>query len=154
MLVRVALAPKIKIGIDPCGETHAVLNVWVRHSVVLLVGVCLFAQQATKGHVAKAHAGLIFSSPNLINNHAIKHSLLQQGYIGGEMEGWVLFKMQEKYPRIESIIIKGISDYGDGKKDGEGSTTQVKDKWQLTAAKAAVDYAVFKMTGAYIKAEE
>lgn len=48
LLVRVALAPKIKIGIDPCGETHAVLNVWVRHSVVLLVGICLFAQQATK----------------------------------------------------------------------------------------------------------
>ena len=72
----------------------------------------------------------------IINNHAIKHSLLQQGYIGGEMEGWALFKMQEKYPRIESIIIKGISDYGDGTKDSEGNTTQVKVK--LTAAKAAV----------------
>ena len=106
---------------------------------------------------ARAHAGLIFSSPNLINDQVLKQRLQKnehQLYIGGEMEGWVLFKMQEKYPRIESIIIKGISDYGDCKKDGEGSTTQVKDKWQLTAAKVAVDYAVFKMTGAYIKAEE
>ena len=110
--------------------------------------VCLAGDQ---GRVAKAHAGLVFSSPNLINNPDIKQNLQQKGCIGGEMEGWVLLKMQEKYPRIESIIIKGISDYGDGTKDGDGSKTQVKDKWQLTAAKAAVDYAVYKLTGAYTK---
>ena len=152
--INAAVAPKIgNDGIEPRGETK-LAGKRVTKVFCDTAGWNEFVCTTVDQRVAKAYAGLVFSSPNLINNHAIKHSLLQQGYIGGEMEGWVLFKMQEKYPRIESIIIKGISDYGDGKKDGEGSTTQVKDKWQLTAAKAAVDYAVFKMTGAYIKAEE
>ena len=48
------------------------------------------------------------------------------------MEGWAQFDISE----VESIIIKGIADFADGKK---------KDKWQLTAAKAAVNYAHYKL---------
>ena len=152
--IKAALTPKIEIGIDPRGETKFV-GKRVSKAFCRTTGWNTFVCTAgDQGRVSKVHAGVIFSSSNLINNPDIKKSLEQQGYIGGEMEGWVLLKMQEKYPRIESIIIKGISDYGDGKKDGEGSKTQVKDKWQLTAAKAAVDYAVFKLSKAYIKLEE
>ena len=146
-----AVAPKIGKGIDSRGETKFV-GERVKKLFCDTTGWNTFVCTAgDQGRVAKAHAGLIFSSPILINNPDIKQSLQQKGCIGGEMEGWVLLKMQEKYPRIESIIIKGISDYGDGTKDGEGSKTQVKDKWQLTAAKAAVDYAVYKLTDANIK---
>ena len=157
--IEAAVAPKLENGkIIPRGETKSA-GERVTRVFCDTAGWNKFACTAgdhERARVAKAHVGLIFSSPNLINDQAIKQSLQknEQRYIGGEMEGWVLFKMQEKYPRIESIIIKGISDYGDGTKDGEGSTTQVKDKWQLTAAKAAVDYAVYKLTDAYIEIEE
>ena len=49
------------------------------------------------------------------------------------MEGWVLFT---DFKNIASIIIKGMSDLGNDTK---------ADDWQLTAAKAAVDYAHFKL---------
>ena len=152
-----AVAPKIENGrILSRGETKfagkRVTKVFC-HTAGWNEFLCTAGEQ----RVAKAYAGSVFSSPNLINDRDIKRSLQKNDYfhyIGGEMEGWVLFKMQEEYPRIESIIIKGISDFGDGTKDGEDSTTQVKDMWQLTAAKAAVDYAVFKLTDAYIEIEE
>ena len=80
-------------------------------------------------------SGCILSSPTLLNDSNIKQGLEKesQTLIGAEMEGWVLFTA---FKNIESIIIKGISDYGDGTK---------ADDWQLTAAKAAVDYAHFKL---------
>ena len=80
-------------------------------------------------------SGCILSSPTLLNDKDIKQGLEKesQTLIGAEMEGWVLFTA---FKDIESIIIKGISDYGDGTK---------ADDWQLTAAKAAVDYAHFKL---------
>ena len=55
-----------------------------------------------------------------------------RNYLGGEMEGWAQFDI----PEVESIIIKGIADFADGKKN---------DKWQLTAAKSAVNYAHYKL---------
>ena len=88
---------------------------------------------------SEAFSGCILSSPNLLDNPKIKHGLESetQPLIGAEMEGWVLFKYIEKeFPNIETLIIKGICDYGDGTK---------KKDWQLTAAKAAVDYARFKL---------
>ena len=80
-------------------------------------------------------SGCILSSPTLLNDSNIKQGLEKesQTLIGAEMEGWVLFTA---FKDIESIIIKGISDYGDGTK---------VDDWQLTAAKAAVGYAHFKL---------
>ena len=48
------------------------------------------------------------------------------------MEGWVLCEhIQKEYPDIETISIKGVTDYGNEKKD---------DKWQVTAAMAAASY--------------
>ena len=97
------------------------------------------------GSTSKARAslvvsGCILSSPFLLNDDDIKEGLEKesQTLIGAEMEGWVLFTA---FKNIESIIIKGISDYGDGTK---------ADDWQLTAAKAAVDYAHFKLEKAPI----
>ena len=89
--------------------------------------------------ISEAFSGCILSSPCLWDNPSIKHGLESetQPLIGVEMEGWVLFEYIEKeFPQIESLIIKGICDYGDGTK---------KKDWQLTAAKAAVDYARFKL---------
>ena len=94
---------------------------------------------AAEGSTSKPRTSLVFpgcilSSSALLNDKDIKQGLEKesQTLIGAEMEGWVLFTALKD---AESIIIKGISDYGDGKK---------ADDWQLTAAKAAVDYAHFE----------
>ena len=55
--------------------------------------------------------------------------------IGGEMEGWVLLELKrtlngQHNKHIAVIVIKGVADYGDLSKG---------DKWQWTAAKAAMD---------------
>ena len=97
-----------------------------------------------KARISEAFSGCILSSPNLLDDPEIKHGLESetQPLIGAEMEGWVLFKYIEKeFPNIETLIIKGICDYGDGTKN--------KD-WQLTAAKAAMDYARFKLENAFM----
>ena len=89
----------------------------------------------SKPRTSQVYTGCILSSPTLLNDSNIKQGLEEEslGLIGAEMEGWVLFTA---FKDIESIIIKGISDYGDGTK---------ADDWQFTAAKAAVDYAHFKL---------
>ena len=96
-----------------------------------------------KARISEAFSGCILSTPNLLDDPSIKQGLESETppLIGAEMEGWVLFKyIEKKFPKIESLIIKGISDYGDGTKN--------KD-WQLTAAKAALDYARFKLEKAF-----
>ena len=99
-----------------------------------------------KARVSEVFCGHILSSPGLWDDPDIKHGLECETLplIGAEMEGWVLFNDIEEnkdLPKIESLIIKGISDYGNGKKN--------KD-WQLTAARAAVDYIKFKLERAFI----
>ena len=54
------------------------------------------------------------------------------------MEGWAQIEYTPE--QVNSIIIKGIADFGDGNKD---------KSWQFTAAKAAVDYAYCKLKRAY-----
>ena len=80
-------------------------------------------------------SGCMLSSPGLLDDPKIYEGLKKetQTLIGAEMEGWVLFS---DFENIASIIIKGMSDFGNGTK---------ADDWQLTAAKAAVDYAHFKL---------
>ena len=97
---------------------------------------------SAKARISEAFSGCILSTPNLSDNPSIKHGLESETQlIGAEMEGWVLFKyIEESFPKIESLIIKGICEYGDGTKN--------KD-WQLTAAKAALDYARFKLEKAF-----
>ena len=56
--------------------------------------------------------------------------------VGGEMEGWVHLELKrtlkgQHNKDIAVIVIKGVADYGDLSKG---------DKWQWTAAKAAMDY--------------
>ena len=90
---------------------------------------------------AKVVFGCIYSSSILLNKKKTSEALKKKGYIGLEMEGWVMFTtIREKFPNVASMIIKGISDLADGTKS---------DDWQLTAAKAAVDYAHFKLEDAY-----
>ena len=73
--------------------------------------------------------------------------------IGGEMEGWVLLELKrtlngQHNKHIEVIVIKGVADYGDLSKG---------DKWQWTAAKAAMDciyYCLEKSGGIEFSGEE
>ena len=71
--------------------------------------------------------------------------------IGGEMEGWVLLGLKRtltEHKHIEVIVIKGVADYGDFKKG---------DKWQWTAAKAAIDcihYCLSKSGGTESKGKD
>ena len=101
-----------------------------------------FSCTADDSRVAKVICGCIFSSSILLDTKNICEAMKKKsaGYIGLEMEGWVMFTtIEKKFPNVAAIIIKGISDFGDGTKN--------KD-WQLTAAKAAVDYAHFKLEDA------
>ena len=85
-----------------------------------------------------AHIGCIVSAPTLIRDEVLRDQLMKHtsNAIGGEMEGWVLIDIKKTLKLqhnkdIEVIIIKAVADYGD---------RQTADKWQWTAAKAAMDY--------------
>ena len=90
-----------------------------------------------KQRTAKVYVGRLLSTSILINDCDRLGKIKEpwREYLGGEMEGWV----QLEIPEVASIIIKGITDFADGKKN---------DKWQLTAAKAAVNYAHFRLKDA------
>ena len=85
---------------------------------------------------AKVVVGRLASGSFLLDDASVKKSIQEQfkDAKGGEMEGWI--HIVEEYPNLEVIIIKGVSDYGDGSKDG---------KWQLTAAMAAASYTHFQL---------
>ena len=82
-----------------------------------------------------AHIGCIVSAPTLIRDEVLRDQLMKHtpNAIGGEMEGWVLLALKRTLKGqhdIEVIVIKGVADYGDLSKG---------NKWQWTAAKAAMD---------------
>ncbi len=88
----------------------------------------------------KAFPGTLVCSPQLVDNlklrKRIKRAVLTA--IGGEMEGGELRKFIKEKNKIKGIIIiKGVADYGDGKKEKE---------WQFTAAMAAFKYAESKLS--------
>ena len=88
---------------------------------------------------AKVVVGRLASGSFLLDDAGVKKSIQEQfkDAKGGEMEGWILYThIAEDYPNLEVIIIKGVSDYGDGSKDG---------RWQLTAAMAAASYTHFQL---------
>ena len=58
------------------------------------------------------------------------------GVIGGEMEGGELLKFQSKRKVRGVIVIKGVADYADGRKE---------KSWQFTAAMAALHYIKSKL---------
>ena len=84
-----------------------------------------------------AHIGCIVSAPTLVQDEVLRNQLMKHtpNAIGGEMEGWVLLELKRTlkdhhHKDIEVIVVKGVADYGDHTK---------RDKWQWTAAKAAMD---------------
>ena len=92
---------------------------------------------ADNDRTSVAHIGCIVSAPTLIRDEVLRNQLMKHtpNVIGGEMEGWVLLELKRTLKSqhnkdIEVIIIKGVADYGDLSKG---------DKWQWTAAKAAMD---------------
>ena len=92
---------------------------------------------ADNDRTSVAHIGCIVSAPTLVRDEVLRDQLMKHtpNAIGGEMEGWVLLELKKTLKGqhnkdVEVIIIKGVADYGDLKKG---------DKWQWTAAKAAID---------------
>lgn len=94
---------------------------------------CLTQPDEWKFQDSKAYTGNIASKFDLINDRTYIQKLKAHNHIGGEMEGGCLLSIckEEQYAKTHFIIIKGVSDFGDGDKD---------DRWQITAAKAAADY--------------
>ena len=110
---------------------------------------------ADNGRTSAAHIGCIVSAPTLIRDEVLRDQLMKHtpNVIGGEMEGWVLLELKrtlkgQHNKDIAVIVIKGVADYGDLSKG---------DKWQWTAAKAAMDciyYCLEKSGGIEFSGEE
>ena len=105
----------------------------------------MFHFQCTEGQTprnAKVYSGGIISWNQLLNNQITIQKVWENApeAIGYEMEGCELMKIvreQDKEGRkMGAIIIKGVSDCGDGTKGGD---------WQLTAALAAAEYANLRL---------
>ena len=98
----------------------------------------------TKDREPQIIPGTIVSMSWLVDDKETKMKILKNSpeAIGGEMEGFVLLQIREKYanqnpPRqLDVVVIKGVTDYRDGTKHKE---------WQFTAAMAAVGYAHHKL---------
>ena len=89
---------------------------------------------AKDGREAVVHVGTIASFDMLMDNKEFRDKLRRAvpDVIGGEMEGGVLMEFKNVSETIvRAKIIKGIVDYGDGKKE---------KSWQFTAAMAAFAY--------------
>ena len=88
---------------------------------------------ANDDRTSVAHIGHIVSALSL---EMLREQLLHApNSIGGEIEGWVLFELKNTLKAhverdIQIIVINGISEHHD---------FTVGDKWQWTAAKAAMD---------------
>ena len=88
---------------------------------------------ANDDRTSVAHIGCVVSAPTL---EILREQLLSApNLIGGEIKGWVLFELKKtlkvQYEKdIEIIIMSGVSEYQD---------LTMGDKWQWTAAKAAMD---------------
>lgn len=123
-----------------------------RHTPISLAASNLFTKgtsmwtpfQCSKaGRKAVVHAGVLISSPMLVNDgRALDEFLMNNDhFIGGEMEGQELARAQtslkEQHSReVDIIVIKGVGDFGDGTKAKE---------WQLTASLAAANFAEYKL---------
>ena len=92
----------------------------------------------TDSRKSSAQIGSIVSAPWLMRDVHLKEALFEDSTQakGGEMEGWALLEVQKVFDPVSVIIIKGVADYGDNKKD---------DKWHITAAKAAVDFTHWRL---------
>jgi nucleoside phosphorylase len=102
-------------------------------------------REGNAGRQSKVHSGNIISDKVLIDNKEIRDKMTSNTpeVIGGEMEGVSLVEIQKRHARkkaiprdFDVIVIKGVADYADGRKD---------KKWQFTAAMAAADYVNHKL---------
>ena len=80
------------------------------------------------------HFGVVLSGNKLVDNLEYRDSLVRQrpGTVGLEMEGLAVQYVCD-WHKIDSILIKGISDWGDGKKSATGKGANQR----LAAANAA-----------------
>ena len=119
----------------------------VRYTEVKLSAQTAFAKQEwmdfncikTGNRNSVVHAGVILSSPVLLNDRKVLQDFLKNNsrFIGGEMEGQQLALcthqfLEDNKREVDFIVIKGVADFGDGTKEGN---------WQLTASLAAAKYA-------------
>ena len=85
--------------------------------------------------IAKPYVGWLFNASRVISDaeerQSMKYWYPSQKYLGVEID-----KIDYTPSEIKVIIIKGVAHFVDGNED---------TKWQLTAAKAAVDYAHHKL---------
>ena len=83
----------------------------------------------------KPLTGPIISQSDLIDNPTVKASLVNSrpDAIGGEMEGAAIMTVTKNKPPATCIVIKGIGDWADGKKEGS-------KEWKKYAARAAAYY--------------
>lgn len=136
-IVNVGTTPRVmKGGIYPRAPGAATKPI-LMHTFCQAFSAWKFS--CTINREAKVKVGELVSGGFLLDDPSIKETLEMQCPFadGGEMEGWVLYKeVMEEHPNLEVIVIKGVADYGDGKKN---------KKWQFTAAKAAVDYTHYKL---------
>ena len=79
-----------------------------------------------------ADQGPYICTPSLIDNAYIKKELMENRIdaLAGEMEGAGIMAALEYTSGVEAIVIKGIGDWGDGKKEGT-------KEWKEYAARAA-----------------
>ena len=90
-----------------------------------------------EGRMSQAKVGTIVSCETLIKSITLRDQYMElmAKTVGGEMEGCSLLSMkdwmEEDHRLLSVIVIKGVAGYGDH---------QSSSQWQLTAAKAAVDF--------------
>ena len=94
-------------------------------------------QVSKEGRKSQAKVGTIVSCETLVRARSLQeeYMALMAKAVGGEMEGCSLLNMIEWMEQVRRplsvMVIKGVADYGDNQRD---------KRWQLTAAKAAVDF--------------
>lgn len=100
--------------------------------------------------IAKVHEGLMLSGEKLLDNKKELKKLkkTEPEAIGGEMEGNGLYESCQM-AKIDWILIKGISDWGDGTKDDKE-----KDENQKKAAKNAIDFVLYALKNNPLESSE
>ena len=81
-----------------------------------------------EGRIPVIHAKTIISAPWLINDLSVLNKIMDNDprAVGGEMEGQILAGIHNDFlslnpPRkLDTIIIKGVSDHADGNKHKDG----------------------------------
>ena len=86
------------------------------------------------GDPCQVHIGLYLGSNTLLNNPQLKANFLTRHpeAIGGEMESYAVYAAASRY-RIPWIVVKGISDWGDG-------TKSKTDQYHALAAASAASF--------------